>query len=224
MKKILKSVLVGAGFLLIASVAQGDLVTAITTLNNSTIDSINFDQNFSVGIGFDTGNLADASDWSISVAMGGYPAAGGTLGLWWANPDGSPGGELRSIALPSSGGSALTVTRADTDNGSGTYELNPNFKYLLVFEGASSGGSLQLTANPAYTTAPAADASWKTADHFYLKLGGNWSKTNSRSGQLAVSVASIPEPATVSLIGLAGISMITVHRLRRRHNEATGED
>lgn len=228
MKKRMKWIAVG--LMICASAVHADLVTAISNFGASGSSGNAYDDDVLLALKFTTGDdgglAAWGDEWSISVRVndGTYPSGNGYIGLYWVQDehDTTPG------APDSAWGTALTSDLVDglvsVTSSDLSHDLRADDEYFLVLSTAAFKGADAYTTTDTSHVDAGASAGWSLGGSLWKSTdgGGTWSEDTSQTLQAGIAV--IPEPATVSLIGLAGISMIAVHRIKRRRKEAGGEE
>ncbi len=143
-------------------------------------------------------------DVANAINFGLFPG----IGDWGVRePDGTV------ITILASGAAALDSTRR-TYRATVTIDLTPvgPDKLLdMVVENLSDGGSETIFSGLSYDLGPVTDPSqW---DGLYLRISNN-TQTGTSADTLTISYIPIPEPATLSLVGLGALGLI-VRRKRR---------
>ncbi len=161
----------------------------------------------------DAANASAGTTLSGTLATGKYAIITAQSSAAWT---------ARYGALPS-GASIVTVSKSRWDLGNGSDRLTlyntvtaSNF-FSLTYGASTTGRSLQYTGTSSGSVSPYVFAAgrWQNATSSPGGSSGNFHNAGQSNLQAA------PEPAAWAMIGLAGLSMITVVRRQRHTQQAT---
>lgn len=201
--------------------AYSDLIAVSNLGNNLLATGIEFGSDM-LAVQFTTGNSPGGytlSSVTYKRGAGADPASVSAMLSLYSDAAGKPGASLLDMAIPS----APTPDSPVKVNGS--VALGENTTYYLVFSAAGSGSEAFSTFDKGEVAGNPIEvgAGWNIGDARWTKpsAGGSWLK--STTDVMQVGIAVVPEPATASLVGGAGIALVALHRIRRRRQQQQSE-
>jgi hypothetical protein len=200
--------------------SQGTL-TYITSLNQPSAGSAPVGSDSLLAAGFETGNNSSGYAFdSIQLAM--MPASGApnsfTVNLYssvsgFAVLPGSSLGTLSGSSDPETSG-LYTYTASDLT-------LSPNTYYFIVLTAGTTVASGAYAWS--YANSPASSSGGWGGDGSLLNSsdGGSLWNASFVAPQFALTATAVPEPGTLSLLGLSGLLFLIWHRWQAKAHSAT---
>ena len=174
---------------------------------------------------FELGNTGWAESAGGGAATFSYPTTGGNSGGYGQIEEAGGWAVLVNPSLPGVDGGGVPLADLDITTGANTWSID-----LINIAGTDPGGmkveawgANALLGNSGDVKAPAATASWTTFEFdFTLPAGTDkvifvplWGANSTVGFDNVGVVSTIPEPATMGLLGVAGGAMLFLRRRMR---------
>ena len=200
-------------------------LTSITSLAIFLIGNTVFAQNLIQNPGFSTGDLTDwiqLNAGSISV----IPTGGNPGDYAWLN-DTLPANNLALTQTTPNGsvvGAGLKVNYSfDLLGGN---QANGGVDFIHIFDENSTGGVISqgpgllgpyFPSASGWTTYTGSFTTVAGSDHLYIEFDATTGANNASVDQMGIDnvVLSVPEPTTLALAGLSGLSLLLFRRQRK---------